>query len=400
MEMRPMRDRIILHCDLNGFFASVEELNHPEVGGRPMAVCGDPELRHGIVLAKNEAAKKFGVSTGETIWSARRKCPDLILLPSHHDEYRKYSVLANGVYCSFTPRVERFGIDESWLDVSHAAKDFREGGLLADKIRETVKKKLGLTLSVGVSFNKVFAKLGSDFKKPDATTVFGRDSVENVIWKLPVSNLLYVGKNTCLKLSRMGVRTIGDLAKCSKGRLERAFGKFGACLHDSANGLDDSPVNFWGEEEEAKSVGNSITFRRDLKGAEEIKIGLGLVADKVSERLVLRNLKAGMIRVVLKDPEFRTLSRQEILPIPTNLRKDLISESFKLVEKFWNLESPVRLLGISAGELTGAESEFQAELFPEKSREKLEAAERTMQTVRRKFGRDSIQFGNSIGSGL
>lgn len=241
-------DRVIFHCDLNAFYASVELLQYPQFRTAPVAVCGDPSARHGIILAKNEAAKAFGVKTAETIWQARRKCPDLILLPAHHDKYRYYSKLAGEVYTRYTDLVEPFGIDESWLDVTGTLHLF--GGdpvALANQLRDVMKQELGLTISVGVSFNKVFAKLGSDYKKPDATTVIWREDVPRLVWPLPVTDLLFVGRASARVLEKAGIRTIGDLAAAPRDQVERLLGKHGGQIHDYATGEDRSPVRPAGE---------------------------------------------------------------------------------------------------------------------------------------------------------
>ena len=209
-------DRVILHCDLNCFYASVELLSHPDLRDVPMAVCGDPNSRHGIILAKNEPAKKFGIQTAETIWQAKKKCPDLVLLPPHHDLYREYSRKVNAIYDQYTDLVEHFGIDESWLDVTHTLHLFGgDAKVLADTLRERMKQELGLTLSVGISFNKVFAKLGSDYKKPDATTVISRENWKELVWPLQVGDLLYVGGAARKLLKQYGITTIGQLPPAS-----------------------------------------------------------------------------------------------------------------------------------------------------------------------------------------
>ena len=236
-------ERIIFHCDLNSFYASVELLDHPELRHLPVAVCGDPESRHGIILAKNEPAKKFRVQTAETIWQAKRKCPDLVLLPAHHRVYREFSRRINRMYQDYTDLVEPFGIDESWLDVSGTLHLF--GGdptALADEIRRRMRQEFGLTISVGVSFNKVFAKLGSDYKKPDATTCITRENFRQMVWPLPVGDLLYVGRAAAETMKKFGVRTIGDLARFDRESLFHLLGRHGAQLHDYANGLDRAPV--------------------------------------------------------------------------------------------------------------------------------------------------------------
>ena len=239
-----MKERIIFHCDCNSFFASVELLPHPELWDKPVAVGGDSQTRHGIVLAKNEAAKKYGVKTAETLWQARKKCPDLIVLPPHHDLYSKYSKIINEIYTQYTDLVEPFGIDESWLDVTNTWQLFASSPKqLADDLRQRIKFETGLTISVGVSFNKIFAKLGSDYKKPDATTVISQDNYKDIVYPLPVQDLIYVGKSTQSALNDMGIRTIGQLAEIPLKTLEDRFGKHGLELYNYANGLENSPVS-------------------------------------------------------------------------------------------------------------------------------------------------------------
>ena len=268
-------DRIILHCDLNCFFASVELLSHPDLRHLPVAVCGDPSSRHGIILAKNEPAKRCGVQTAETIWQAKKKCPSLVLLPPHHDRYRVYSKQVNAIYEQYTDLVEPFGIDESWLDVTGSLHLFGgDAAALADTLRHRVREELGLTLSVGVSFNKVFAKLGSDYKKPDATTVISRENWKEIVWPLPVGDLLFVGGAARKLLAQYGVKTIGDLAACPTDMLESLMGKLGTQLHEYACGLDASPVRSRYDREPVKSVGNGTTFPQNLTTWEQVRGGL------------------------------------------------------------------------------------------------------------------------------
>ena len=279
-------DRIILHCDCNCFYASCELLSHPDLRQLPVAVCGDPTERHGIILAKNEPAKRCGVKTAETIWKAKQKCPGLILLPPHHRLYAEYSKKINAVYGEYTDLVEPFGIDESWLDVTNSLHLFGgDARALADTLRGRIKREFGLTISVGVSFNKVFAKLGSDYKKPDATTVIARDNWRDIVFPLPVGDLLFVGRSAQELLGRYGVRTIGELSKCSEEMLETLMGKMGSQLYRYANGLDDSPVRGAADREPIKSVGNSTTFRRDLTRWDEVQSGISLLSDSVAMRL-------------------------------------------------------------------------------------------------------------------
>lgn len=392
-------DRAILHCDMNGFFASVEMLEHPELRGRPVAVSGNPLLRHGIILAKNEAAKKFGIATGETIGSAKQKCPDLTLLEPHHEKYAHYSKLANAIYARFTDKVEPFGIDESWLDVSASRSLFGDPKTIADTIRETIKRELNLTVSVGVSFNKVFAKLGSDYKKPDATTVFNRDSVEKIIHRLPVKSMLFVGRNTAAALAKMNIRTIGDLAAFDVRVLSRKFGKHGALLHEYATGNDTSPVAQYGVHDPVKSIGNSITFSRDLSGERDIKLGLAKVAEKVSQRLIRKGLKGDIVHLSIKGADFSYLTRQRKIEMPTNLASTLSATAMELVLEAWNLAHPIRMLGIACSGVESSDTPIQADFFANDTPRE-EARTKAFFAIKEQFGDNTINFGSQLDSDL
>ena len=392
-------DRVILHCDLNSFYASVELLSHPELQALPVAVCGDPEARHGIILAKNEPAKAFGVRTAETIWQARRKCPGLVLLPAHREEYARYSRLVNGIYERYTDLVEPFSIDESWLDVSGSLHLFRtDGAGLADRIRAQVREELGLTVSVGVSFNKVFAKMGSDYKKPDATTVVSRENFQSLLWPLPVTDLLFVGQAAARVLAGYGVKTIGDLAGFDPEALVTLLGRQGRQMSEYARGLDRDPVVPADRQGPPKSVGNGLTFRRNLCGREELRTGLALLADQVAVRLRRHELKCTGVQVTIRDPGFHTITRQKGLPLPTNLSRELARASLELVEASWNLAAPVRMLTITAhGLVSQWDAPEQLDLFLREDaprRDRLERLERTMDIIRGRFGRDAITLGS------
>ena len=298
-------DRVILHCDCNGFFASVETLLNPSLADVPMAVAGDPESRHGIILAKNEKAKKYGVATAEPIWQAKQKCPDLVCVLPHHDMYHRISQRVNAIYLDYTDLVDPFGIDESFLDITGSLKLFgmtpRE---MADDIRARVRHEIGITISVGVSFCRVFAKLGSDYKKPDATTVIDRENFRTVAYPLPVSALLFAGKRTTDALAQLGVRTIGDLAAAERRLLVERLGEAGDTLWKYANGLDDEPVRAYDDRPAPKSVGNGMTFRRDIAGEREIRAGVMALADSVpvsgmKKRLLLNVSEYGVIMIKL-----------------------------------------------------------------------------------------------------
>ena len=393
-------DRIILHCDLNCFYASVELLSHPELRDVPTAVCGDPASRHGIILAKNEPAKRCGVQTAETIWQARKKCPGLVLLPPHHALYREYSHRVNALYDEYTDLVEPFGIDESWLDVTHTLHLFGgDAKALADHLRQRMRREMGLTLSVGVSFNKVFAKLGSDYKKPDATTVISRDNWKSLVWPLPVGALLYVGGAARKILAQFGVKTIGQLAACRRDALETLMGKMGGQLHDYANGLDTDPVRSRYEEEMVKSVGNGTTFPKNLTTAEQVRGGIAVLADSVATRLRHSDLYAGGLQVTVRDPQFHDRSRQMQLSAPTHLIRELTAAAMDLTHQLWKPPAPVRALTVTAIHLVRSEDAYeQVDLFtagaaPKKERqEKLEAA---MDRLRGKYGSDVISYGAS-----
>ena len=391
-------DRVILHCDLNCFYASVELLSRPDLRDVPTAVCGDPSSRHGIILAKNEPAKKCGVQTAETIWQAKKKCPDLVLLPPHHDLYRAYSQKVNAIYDEYTDLVEPFGIDESWLDVTHTVHLF--GGdpkSLADVLRTRMKQELGLTLSVGVSFNKVFAKLGSDYKKPDATTVISRENWQKIVWPLPVGDLLYVGGAAQKLLKQYGVETIGQLAACDPGMLETLMGKLGFQLYEYANGLSQEPVRSRYDAEPVKSMGNGTTFPKNLTTRAEVQTGVAMLADSVAMRLRRCGLYASGIQVTIRDPEFRDRSRQRQLAVPTHLIRDLTDNAMALVGELWKPPSPIRALTVTAIHLVqDGQAYEQVDLFTAAAapkREKQEKLEAAMDRIRGKYGTGAILFG-------
>ena len=392
-------DRIILHCDCNCFYASCELLSHPDLRQLPVAVCGDPTERHGIILAKNEPAKRCGVKTAETIWRAKQKCPGLILLPPHHRLYAEYSKKINAVYGEYTDLVEPFGIDESWLDVTNSLHLFGgDARALADTLRGRIKREFGLTISVGVSFNKVFAKLGSDYKKPDATTVIARDSWRDIVFPLPVGDLLFVGRSAQELLGRYGVRTIGELSKCSEEMLETLMGKMGSQLYRYANGLDDSPVRGAADRGPIKSVGNSTTFRRDLTRWDEVQSGISLLSDSVAMRLRRYGLYCSGVQVGIKNSRFQVFSRQTTLDHSTHLMREINDTALRLTKDLWKAPDPIRLLSVTALHLTEEAQSFrQLDLLgtDDTQQEKQEAVESAMDALRKKFGRGVISYGTA-----
>ncbi len=386
-------NRIILHSDLNNFYASVECLYEPSLRGRPLAVAGDPQTRHGIVLAKSEEAKRFGVRTGDPLWLARQRCPDIVLVPPQHDLYLCYSHILRDLYQEYTDLVEPYGLDECWLDVSGSTGLFGEGRQIADAIRFRVKKELGLTVSVGVSYNKVFAKLGSDLRKPDATTVIDRQHVAEQVWPLPTEKLLYVGPSTQQKLKRYGIHTIGDLAKANLGLLEKLLGKNGWMLWSYANGLEQAPVSSVRAESAPKSIGNSITLPRDLLAEEEVKITFGALCEKVSSRLRKAGLLCRMVQIGMRGADLQTEEHQGKLDYPNRTAKSLLEKALFLYQNQRRQRGPIRSLSVRACNLLPSAYQ-QLSFLPEESQiQKEEELEWTIDEIRDRFGTGIIQRG-------
>ena len=405
-EVRPV-DRSILHCDCNSFYASVEALHRPSLRDKPLAVGGDVEQRHGIILAKNDIAKRYQIKTGEALWQARQKCPDLVIVPPNYPLYLRYSKLCREIFMEYTPQVEPFGIDEAWLDVTGSTGIFGGGPQIAEEIRRRIRYELGITVSIGVSFNKIFAKLGSDYKKPDATTVISRENFRRIVWPLPVGALLYVGKAAQETLAQLQVRTVGQLAASDRALVAKRLGKMGEMIHDYANGLDESPVRAADDTREIKSVGNGMTYRRNLVGLEDIRLAVLTLSDSVSARMRRHGVKCRTVQVLIRDPGFKSISRQRALPAPTHLGREIAEAALAIIRDAWDLRAPIRMITITGANLTdsGGAGE-QLSLFAppdDKSREKRERLEAAMDGIREKFGQDAIGpagvLGNDIGIG-
>ena len=395
--------RTILHCDMNGFYASVELLDYPQYKNVPMAVCGNPDSRHGIILAKNDLAKKYRVTTGETLGMAKKKCPDLVCVPPHHDKYSHYSKLINEIYLRYTDMVEPFSIDESWLDVTASESLFGTGKEIADDIRRTVKEELGLTLSAGVSYNKFLAKMGSEHKKPDATTVIDQSNLKTLLWPKKIDDMFFVGKKTAAVLKKAHIYTIGQLANSNRQSIASLLGRNGALIHDYANGIDNSPVALFNKREKAKSIGHSVTFSKNLTNYDEIKSGISWLCDRVTMRLRKAHMKASGLRVEIRYATFNEISKQKQFDQPTNLEKDFFREAFKIIEKMWQKQMPIRLLSVSAINLVDENVEEQLSMltgFSQEERQEHEKFERTLDEIRNKFGTNSIEFGRTLGGGL
>lgn len=389
-------ERTILHCDCNSFFASVETALNPSYRDVPMAVCGSTENRHGIVLAKNDIAKRYGIQTAETVYSAKKKCPGLVIASPHYDEYERYSKMVNAIYSEYTDKVEPFGIDESWLDVTASRRVFGSGEQIAESIRQRVKKELGITVSIGVSFNKVFAKLGSDYKKPDAITVISRENFEQIIYPLPASDLLFVGKRTTEELLRIGVKTIGDLANTSKDMLKHKLGKMGEMLSDYARGLDESPVGT-DDNHEVKSISNGFTFRHDLVTREDCRVGLNFLCEEIGAKLRAKSLKCNTVALSIKDTRLKTIQRQRPLRNASDISREISALAYEILCDEWNENIPIRMLTVSVTGIVDATTSFtQFDLFTnpdEILRDKDKKREETIDEIRKRFGTTSISSG-------
>lgn len=370
----------------------MECLYHPEYRGKPLAVLGDPEARHGVVLAKNYEAKFHDVKTGDPLWMAKQKSPDIIFVPPHYDLYMKHSKLVREIYAEYTDKVEPYGLDECWLDVTGSSLLFGSGEDIANEIRRRVKSELGVSVSVGVSFNKIFAKLGSDMKKPDATTVIESERFKEIVWPLPVKELLYVGRATHNKLRRKGIFTIGDLADTNPENLRFWLGKMGVVLWQFANGLDTSPVSNIGAKSMIKTVGNSTTAPRDLISNEDIKIMLMVLSESVSARLREYGFICRTVQIGIRDNELNWIERQGKLEIPNRTAKSIFELAFSLFKKHTN-GKPIRSLSVRACDLEPIDH-VQLSLLPDVSQlQKQEELEAAMDNLRNRFGHFSIQKG-------
>lgn len=384
--------RTILHSDLNNFYASVELLKHPECKDVPVVVCGSVEDRHGIVLAKNQIAKKLGVKTGEVLWSAERKCKNnLVKFTADFPSYVKVSEAVREIYGRFTDKIEAFGIDECWLDVTESIRAFGTGEQIAEKIRQTVKDEIGVTVSVGVSYNKVFAKLGSDMKKPDAITIITPENYKEKIWGLPAEDLLYVGKSTKNKLNSLGIHTIGDVATTEQSVLTKLLGVWGKTLHLYANGLDDSPVLDKRLEEGVKSIGNSMTNYKDLYTFDEVKTLILLLSESVAARLRESGLgRAKTVKLTVTDNQLLTYGKQGTLMHPSSSAIDLANEGYKLFEELYDWKNPVRGLGIAVCNFTLGTEQLTLD-FDLKEEEKKDRLDNAVDKIRQKYGNKSVQ---------
>ncbi len=397
-------DRTILHCDCNSFFASVETVFNPTLAVVPMAVAGDSEMRHGIILAKNELAKKYGIKTAETIYSAKKKCPTLVLVPPHHELYAEFSARVRRIYERYTDLVEPFGMDEAWLDVTASRALFGDGYKIADEIRRTVKQEIGITVSVGVSYNKVFAKMGSDYKKPDAITEITRENYKELLYGMPAGDLLFVGAQTAALLASSGIRTIGDLNEASPAFLSAKLGKAGEMLSKYARGEDDSPVADIYAENDAKSVGNGMTFKRDLVTREEIRLGLYTLAEDVAYRLRKHGQKCATVGITVKDSTLKSITRQKPIDPPSDISREIAEVAYALALSAVPTGKPVRMLTVTAMNLLhGDDAHEQISFFDVSDGEKRkrnEKLENAVDEIRARYGKSAVTTGAVIGNDI
>ena len=389
-----MADRTILHIDMNCFYASVEMLHRPELRHVPMAVGGDPQARHGIVLTANYLAKKQGVKTGMALWQAKQICPVIQFVPPRMELYLRFSRMAHEIYQEYTDLWEPYGCDEVWMDVSDSCSLMGDGLTIARDISSRIKSELGITASIGVSFNKIFAKLGSDYKKPDAITTMGRKEYKSKAWKLPVQDLLYAGRSAGKKLQALGIRTIGDLAKMDESILQSHMGKMGLVLHAFANGWDDSSVKKEHTHTPVKSIGNSTTTPRDLENDQDVKIILYVLAESVAARLRESGFKCNVVEIGIRDNELHHFTRQHKIDRATNITSEIAGEAYRIFRENYRWDKPIRSLSVRGADITVDHAYEQRDLSDDFARrEKLEKADAAMDEIRRRFGYFSIQRG-------
>ncbi|NHM15283.1 DNA polymerase IV [Eggerthellaceae bacterium zg-887] len=395
-----MRERVIMHIDMNAFYASVAQHLNPRLRGKAVAVAGDPERRSGIILAKSREAKAAGVKTAEAIWQAKRKCPELVIVPPDYDAYKRYSRLARMICCDYTDLVEPFGLDESWIDVTGSLDLF--GGdamLVAQEISERVKDELGLTVSVGVSWNKVFAKLGSDTDPGDGIVRITRDNFRDIAWPMDASEMIYVGPATARKLKAAGYLTIGDLAHAGDYFLDRRFGKIGRMLRSFARGEDPSPVRVMDPAKAdvdyaIKGIGNGLTAPHDLECESDVKALVWLLAESVSQRMRESRFRCRTISVgARRAADLMGYSRQTTLRVPTCLTKDVANTAMDLLRAAQPLDEghAIRAIHVRATNLVPMEQPVQPDLFGDaEATLRYEKLDMAVDELRRRFGNKCV----------
>lgn len=388
-------ERTILHSDINNCYANIELLHRPELRGKPLAVGGDPEARHGIILAKDQLAKKVGVKTGMALWQAKKICPDIIIVPPRMDLYLRFSKMIHEIYADYTDLQESFGIDESWLDVTDSCSLKGDGLTIAKEIRTRIRNELGITVSIGVSWNKIFAKLGSDYKKPDAITVIDKSNYKNIVWPLPAEELLYVGRATKRKLNNYGIYTVGQLAVADTKLLKTMLGKMGIVLSIFANGEDRTPVSKENTSPPIKSIGNSTTTPRDLLNNTDVGIVIQILAESVSARLRENGFICNGIEISVRDNELMCFTRQRKLYSPTDITNEIAESAMSLFVDSYKWRRPIRSIGVRAISLMNKKYlPMQCDIFKsELVRDKYMKIDRVIDDIRNRFGFYSIQRG-------
>ena len=386
--------RIILHSDNNNFFAAVECLHNPSIRSSPVAVCGDKELRHGIVLAKNQIAKYCGIKTGETIGTAKEKCPELIIVPPHMENYYKFSRWAKEIYEEYADNIEAFGLDENWIEITNLVRDEYEGRLVANEIRMKMREQLGITCSIGISFNKVFSKLASDLRKADATTVITKENYKDVVWSLPADNLLGVNRGTMKILNVMGITTIGDIAKSPLELLEKIFGKIGLYLYRYAHGYENSPVKHKSYVEPPKTIGNIETTYRDMKTIEDVRRVVYSLSDNVASRLREQHYKCRTVKIYIREYDLKAYDRQGKLEVPSYFTNTIAEKAMEIFHTRYNFTKPLRSIGVRACDLVPDDIWIQSSFFDDTEQiAKTEKVEKTIDELRMMFGYDIIRRG-------
>lgn len=387
-----MKERVILYSDLNNFFASVETALHPEYKGKPLIVCGDPEKRLGVVFAKNEEAKSYGIRTAETVYSALKKCPHALRVSTHFSEYNRYSKAVREIYARYTDVIESLSIDECALDLTASVKLFGGGEKIAEEIRAAVKNELGVTVSIGVSFNKIYAKLASELKKPDAVTVITPENYKQKVYPLPVSALLYVGKSTEETLYKHGIRTIGELADADLMLLTRLFGRRGEILKINASGRNDEKVRM--EAEAIKSIGNSMTLPYDVSDFEQIKRIFYVLAESVISRLrEAGEGKCDTVHITVKDEFLREITRQKKI-LPTALCEDVARTACEIYSENFSREHKAHMLGLAVSGFDRNVEQLALDTSGEREKyEKNLRAQDAVAAIRKKYGYDKVQRG-------
>lgn len=383
-------DRVVLHCDLNNFFVSASCLSRPDLAKIPVAVCGDVSKRHGIILAKNQLAKRMGVKTAQALWQAQALCPNLVTIPPDYPLYMQMSDTVRAIYERYTGHIEPFGIDECWLDITTFKMSRNFGQYVANEIREIVKKETGLTISVGVSWNKVYAKLGSDYKKPDAVTVISKENYRQLVWPLPARDLMYVGRSTGTRLERAGINTIGDIANTPIPLLKLLLGKNGITLHSFAAGYDDSPVKSVEYQLGVKGIGNSMTTKSDLVTDEQVWEAFLILSEMVAQRARKKMLQGKVVAIFLRDNTLESITRQVTLPRETYISGEIARHAMALFKSNWDVvQRPIRAIGVRITSLSVIDRYVQLSFF-DMERTKAQSLEFAKDEIIKRFGPEAV----------